>query len=59
VTSTDEVVGAHNLFHTAAPVEFVTVNDGENGPTHTLHVLTDLFLINAVIHTTVPGPYVL
>jgi hypothetical protein len=44
------------LFHTSTPLELVTVNEGEVGPTSALHVFLDLLRIDEVIFTMDPGP---
>jgi hypothetical protein len=44
------------LFHTTTPLELVTVNEGEVGPTATLHFLFDIFRTDDFMTTITPGP---
>ena len=47
---------AKQLFQSAVPLELVTWNEGEVGPTVMEQVFVEMLVIDTVIFTGVPGP---
>jgi hypothetical protein len=44
------------LFHATTPSGLVTASEGEVGPTATLQIFPDVFRIDEIITTMIPGP---
>jgi hypothetical protein len=47
---------AKQLFQISEPLELVTTNEGEVGPTVIEHVAEEMLVIETVIFTRAPGP---